>query len=474
MSGCSRFFAKFFNGWRRRSEYRTLAALSAASAMLAAFRLSEPLLDDPVVSSVGDVLLAPVLVAITCALTLSARRSNTDPESLAPVARMLNSLRPSLGIVCVLRGVLQELVQLTGAREIVVVLENRAARRLTSARLSADALASEPTLEPLARSERPTYFFPLAGADDDADGAGAVRMVTFDHPSAALPDAFTSAHPFTRMHAASFNCGDAWHGRLFILDPKRAPAGSVICEFEVLLSQLMPAVAGIGDLHGVKRRAAAQERNRLARDLHDGVVQELMNVDVEIEILRRRPTADWLTVRRELGDLQEQIRRQVTDLRGLLNDARSHNGTTSTLPTLLGEVVHRFGRESGISAGYRCTIEDLKLPRRVSAELVHIAQEALINVRRHSGARHVVVNFTATDDQLTLGVEDDGRGFPSVMNTPAIVTERVQAIGGTTHVMAVEHGARIEIRLPRKGPWTTTAKRFELSSPTITRFFETG
>ena len=52
MSGCSRFFAKTFNGWRRRSEYRTLAALSAASALLAVFRLSEPLLDDPMVENV--------------------------------------------------------------------------------------------------------------------------------------------------------------------------------------------------------------------------------------------------------------------------------------------------------------------------------------------------------------------------------------------------------------------------------------
>jgi signal transduction histidine kinase len=477
MSARPGYFSKIVDVWRRRSDYRTLSALSAGSALLAVFAITEPLLDDPMVSSLGDVLLAPILVAITCALTLSSRRSNADLESLAPVARMLHSLRPSLGIVTVLRGVLRELVELTGAREIIVVLENPAVRRLTSARMaSSGSAATEPTLKHLARGERATYFFPWpdapGGASDPRDPG--VRMMAFDRAGSAVPDAFTSAHAFERMHAAAFGCGDAWHGRIFILDSKKEPSARVVREFEVMLGQLLPAVAGVADLQAVKRRAAAQERIRLACELHDGVVQELMNADVEIELLRRRPDADWRSVRQELGNLQEQLRAQVTDLRALLNDARSHDGTTSKLPSLIGEVVQRFGRDSGVAAAYRCRIEELQLPRRVSGEMVRIVQEALINVRRHSGARHVVVAFEATPDELILGVQDDGRGFPIAMTAPAIVAERVHAIGGTAHVMAEERGARLEIRLPRNGPWTTTTKRFELSSPTITRFFETG
>jgi signal transduction histidine kinase len=476
MSGRSGFFSNIIQVWRRRSEYRTLSAFSAASALLATFTISEPLLEDPMVSSVGDVLLAPVLVASTCALTLSSRRPAAEPELLAPVARMLQSLNPSLGIVSVLRGVLQELVQLTGAREIIVVLENRAVRRLTCARLAShETVPARPTLKHLACSERATYVFPWPdiGGQAAEPHPAAVRMTAFDRSGPGVPGAFSSAHDFERMHVVAFTCGDAWQGRLFILDPKTEPRPSVLREFQGMLGQLLPAVAGVGDLRALKRRAAAQERLRLARELHDGVLQELLNVDVEIELLRRRSSADWLAVRQELGDLQEQLRGQVTELRALLNEARSHDGTSSKLPTLLGEVVRRFGRESGITAAYRCDFEELHLPRRVSAEMVRIVQEALINVRRHSGARHVLVAFEATPDELILRVQDDGCGFPIAMIPPAIVAERVQAIGGTSHVMAVERGARLELRLPRKGPWTTH-KRFELSSPMITRFSETG
>ena len=474
MSARTGFFSKVMTVWRRRSDYRTLPALSAGSAMLAVVGLAEPLLDDPMVSSVGDVLLAPVLVAITCAMTLSSRRSTSDVASLAPVGHMLNALRPSLGIVSVLQGVLEGLAQLTGAREIVVVLENRPLRRLTSARFASNG-TSAPALQHLSRGERATYFFPWphGGAEDADAGHRAVRLTAVDGTSSRIPDAFRSAHAFERMDVATFCCGDAWHGRMFILDSAEPLAPAARREFEAMLTHLLPAVAGVGDVHAVKRRAAARERTRLAHELHDGVVQELLNVDVEIELLRRRPNADWLTVRQELGDLQEQLRAQVGTLRALVNDARSHDGTTSKLPTLIGEVVHRFGRETGIAAAYRCTLEDLQLPRRVSSEMLRIVQEALINVRRHSGARHAVVGLEATADHLILSIEDDGRGFPLAM-APAIVGERVDAIGGTTHVVALERGARLEIRLPRKGPWTSTCKRFELSSPTITRFSETG
>jgi signal transduction histidine kinase len=452
-----------------------MAACSAGSALLAAVGLAEPLLDDPMVNSAGDVLLAPILVAVTCAMSLSSssRRSTADAAALAPVARMLNSLRPSLGIVSVLQGVLRELAQFTSAREIIVVLENRSLRRLTSARFASNGTAAP--LRHMARGERATYFFPWPGGSAEAPDAGqrGVQLIAVDRTSTWIPDAFTSAHIFERMDVATFCCGDNWEGRLFILDSAEPLAPAVRQEFEAMLTQLVPAVAGIADLHSVKRRAAARERTRLAHELHDGIVQELLNVDVEIELLRRRPNADWLSVRQELADLQHQLRAQVGGLRALVNDARSHDGTTSKLPTLIGEVVHRFGREAGIASGYRCKIDDLQLPRRVSSEMVRVVQEALTNVRRHSGARHVVVALEATADHLILSVEDDGTGFPLAM-TPAIVGERVDAIGGSTHVIALERGVRLEIRLPRKGPWTSTCKKFELSSPTITQFSETA
>jgi len=200
-------------------------------------------------------------------------------------------------------------------------------------------------------------------------------------------------------------------------------------------------------------------------------VQELVNMDIELELARRQHGSDVESLREDLGRVQEQLRSQISGLRTLLQQARSHDGNASRLPALLSEVVQRFGRETGIAADYRSSVADLDLPARVCGEIVRIVQEALVNVRRHSGARHVTVEFGGGPDDLTLGIQDDGRGFAAP--APAVIAERVQSIGGTVYVLALDRGARVEVRLPRNGPWTRTA-RSELSLPTITRFSETG
>jgi signal transduction histidine kinase len=400
------------------------------------------------------------------------------PESadLAPIARMLKALRPAIGAGAVFRTVLDELLRVTGSREAIVVLEKPASRRLLSTRLAGGASPRiEPVLKRLPRSARETYFFtwPEAGRDGTTPPGPfdpQVRVALLDANAGCIPLSLTAEHPCRTMYVVAFACADDWHGRLILLDPKMGRSESFIRTFELLLSHLLPAVAGVCDLQALRRRAAAHERARLARELHDGVMQDLISVDMELELLRRRIDSGVPTLRDELGRIQEQVRSQVSNLRTLVNEARSHDGNESRLPALLAEMVHRFGRESGIAADYRSTVDDLHLPARVCGEIVRIVQEALVNVRRHSGASHVSVDFGGGPEDLTLGIQDDGRGFAAP--GPAIMTERVQSIGGTVNVLALDRGARVEVRLPRNGPWTQT--RSELLLPTITRFSGTG
>lgn len=461
--------------WRRRSEHGLLSLLSAGGAMLASVRLADVLLDEAMAAGSGAPNVTPVVVGVVSAFALAARHPGKD--DLAPIARMLRALRPGSGTGAVFRSVLEELLGLAEAREVIVVLEKPAGRRLLMTRLRVDDdPTADPALKRLSRNARPTYFFswPEAGLEGQTPPVPFdphVRVVMLDRIAPCVPATFGAAHPCERMCVVSFVCSEDWHGRLIILDPKADRSEAFIRTFELLLSHLLPAVAGVCDLHALRRRAASHERARLARELHDGVVQELGNIDVELELLRRRDGTDWDAIRADLARVQEQLRSQVTGLRALAQQARSHDGTSSRLPALLEEVVQRFGRESGIEAEYQSSVSNLHLPARVCAEIVRIVQEALVNVRRHSGARHVTVEFAGGPDDLTLGIQDDGRGFAAP--APAILAERAQSIGGTVYVMALDGGARVEVRLPRNGPWTTNT-RSESLLPTITRFSETG
>jgi signal transduction histidine kinase len=461
--------------WRQRPDHRLLSLLSAGGALLASVRLADAILDDVAVGAGTVPAIAPVMVAMAGAYAMASRPP--DQDDFAPIARMLKSLRPGDGADTIVKTILTELMGLAGAREAVVVLERRAGRRLFSCRLQAGTPSHrDPALKRLPRELRDTYFFPLPSSGSSADPIGSpfdphVRVALLDTDERPVPAALTDAHPSRTMYVVAFSCAEDWHGRLFLLDPAGGRGGAFIRSFELLLSQLVPAVAGVCDLHAMRRRAATQERARLARELHDGIVQELVNMDMELELARRRHGSDAEALGDDVGRVQEQLRSQVAALRTLLQQARSHDGNASRLPALLAEVVQRFGRETGIRADYRSTVADLDLPARVCGEIVRIVQEALVNVRRHSGANHVTVEFAGGPDDLTLGIQDDGRGFAAP--APAVIAERVQSIGGTVYVLALDRGARVEVRLPRNGPWTRTA-RSELSLPTITRFSETG
>jgi signal transduction histidine kinase len=107
-------------------------------------------------------------------------------------------------------------------------------------------------------------------------------------------------------------------------------------------------------------------------------------------------------------------------------------------------------------------LEDVRLPPPVCSEVGRIVQEALVNVRRHSGAHNVVVRFESAEGGWKLVVDDDGRGFDfsgrlthaeldAARKGPLVIKERVRTIGGELTVDSLPgRGARLEITLPHK------------------------
>jgi signal transduction histidine kinase len=254
---------------------------------------------------------------------------------------------------------------------------------------------------------------------------------------------------------------DVWEGRLLFLDP--APDRDVVAAyrgFVALLHQLIPATARVCDLHAQRHRAAGRARARLGRDLHDGIVQELACLDIELELIGVA-AAPHPGMRQRLGRVQERLRAELSALRALLQDARLHDVDASRLPAVLETMVERFGRDSRMHADYVSHVTEVRLPPHVCGEIARIVQEALVNVRRHSGARHVVVTFSCDNANWNVSIQDDGRGFDAARRTrsdaspraplpPSVIHERAHSLGGTVRVVAPgPSGARIEISAQR-------------------------
>jgi two-component system nitrate/nitrite sensor histidine kinase NarX len=209
----------------------------------------------------------------------------------------------------------------------------------------------------------------------------------------------------------------------------------------------------------LRSRAQAAERTRLAHELHDGVIQSLLGMEMQTDAVRRQASSDPSRLPKEIGRLQELLREEIVDLREKMQLLKPLEVEPVKLVNSLAETVDRFRREQSISAGFVCDAQEVSLSPRVCSELVRILQEALVNIRKHSGARKVVVRFSHENERWKLLIEDDGCGFgftgrlslaelEASGTGPLVIRERVRSIGGELVIESVPGcGARLEIAL---------------------------
>jgi signal transduction histidine kinase len=269
---------------------------------------------------------------------------------------------------------------------------------------------------------------------------------------------------FQSLIAMSFIFGGEWRGRVFVFDPQLRGEVPEQLRFLIdLLRQVGPAVYNVYLLHRLRRRAGAAERARFARELHDGAVQSLIAVEMQVDVLRRQAETMPNVVGSELDRIQGLLREEVLKLRELMQQMKSIDVDARKFLRVVADTVERFQRETGIAARFVTDIEEPEMPGKVCRELVRIVQEGLVNVRKHSQARHALIRLSESPDQWSLTMEDDGKGFAfsgrlsqeqldQLGKGPMIIRERVGLIAGALTVESNPGvGTRLEIKVPRNG-----------------------
>jgi PAS domain S-box-containing protein len=203
------------------------------------------------------------------------------------------------------------------------------------------------------------------------------------------------------------------------------------------------------------RETREQERRRIARDLHDSVLQELAYAAQTIELAKLEVEGTGPV--EGLREGADAIRHAAMELRGIVYDLRLMD-EDHPLPDLLDSVVER---SRGMARGceIRLNVEEGFPPTPlggVGVEMLHIIGEALANARRHSEAENVVVTLSARNGHLMAEVSDDGRGFgPETVAGVGLgsMRERAAALGGELEVESVPgEGTRVCIRVRTPEP----------------------
>ena len=202
--------------------------------------------------------------------------------------------------------------------------------------------------------------------------------------------------------------------------------------------------------------AVLEERQRLARNLHDAVNQSLFSAGLIAEVLPRLWDRDQALARQSLEDLRRLTHGAMAEMRALLAELRPSTLTDADLGDLLRLLGNAFTGRTNIPAAVTITGEGL-LPAEVQVAVYRICQEALNNVAKHAGASKLEIDLKHKENAIELSIRDDGRGFDPDKTASGhyglgMMRERAEAVGARLTISSRSgHGTKLTIRWKESG-----------------------
>jgi signal transduction histidine kinase len=276
------------------------------------------------------------------------------------------------------------------------------------------------------------------------------------------PELLDALSPRPRSIVGVPACGQFFSGHLLILDWDKIPSDFVL-RTEILARQIASSL----DVWLLSRRArdlaARDERARVWRDLHDGVLQSLTGLALMLQRAEQMVEADPVEARRILGEAGTLVHDEQRDLRlSILEQkaAASSPGLPEDLPALLAELARRFEQVWGLRIDMRVD-PNVSLPPALAVQISRMIQEALSNSARHGHSTRVQLDVSSTDDGVLITIEDNGKGFPFIGTFsystllerrlgPVLLKDRVQRLQGTLDIRSATTGVGLDIRIPMR------------------------
>jgi signal transduction histidine kinase len=220
-------------------------------------------------------------------------------------------------------------------------------------------------------------------------------------------------------------------GRLYLTG---RPGSFLESDLDFLLQvdqQITPLVENTRLVDQLASRAADDERRKIARDIHDSIIQPYVGLEMALVAIRQKLRGDDEDTRRKIDGVIELCSAGIADLRRYsmtLKDANVER--EDSLLAALRRFALRFTEVTGLPVEIDCT-DHLRISDRLAAETFHMVTEGLSNVRRHTRAARARVHLSRYDGSLRLAIENDRLDeAPPTPFTPRSISERVAALGG--------------------------------------------
>lgn len=342
---------------------------------------------------------------------IQSARLARKTQSLDTLYQVAISLSQPGGLEQILGAFLDTLVELVDARAASVrIATGDGHTRLVASRGLASEVASG------------DYLMPVGGCPCGlAANEGGVRVQTGTAPCAALIGRAMLDPDCVEMVAVPVQYQDRILGvyNLF-LDHRLATMGEDMPDLLISVGRHLGLAVEKMRLEGEARRLAIlEERNIIGSELHDSLAQSLIGMRMQVAMLGESlERGDLGAVRYEAKSLYRAMTQAQSDLRDLLTNYRLKIDDAGLAQTV-AKLVERFTRETGIAVFFQNECETLALTPAQETQVYFIIQEALNNIRRHSGAHNVRIMLNSEGDLYALLIEDDGLGMSGLPENTA-------------------------------------------------------
>jgi signal transduction histidine kinase len=256
-------------------------------------------------------------------------------------------------------------------------------------------------------------------------------------------------------------------GRLFCLDKTRMRLDDLVVG-QLVARLVVSRLETVYLLARLRSMAALEERVRLARDLHDGILQSQAGTALQLLAARRLLDRDPHVARTRLEQIQQQLEQNELEMRSFIRDLRpSRRDAAGPAPVSLGErledLKRRIEHRWAVTVDLRIDTAVERLPEVFLNQVYRLAQEAVVNAARHADATRIQLLLSVSDERLSLEIADDGHGFPfrgsyeladlrRMSQGPLTLQERVTQLSGDLTLTSASTGSELSITLPVGSP----------------------
>jgi len=435
--------------------------------------------------------IAPKVSARTPQWQERAEQFSTRAALLAEIIRLSAAYQEERGLRQATQAIIAAILEGRPLPEIAAVITDQIAERLSEERIglylsdgngqyrpAALRNVSEEYAEGIARMRPQSPFTKRAMATQLPYFAADVQN---DPQVSPALRALFEREDIRSLLIALLHHGDRINGALVVYpESERHFTPGEMTLFHALADQATLAISIARQLEVQRDTATAEERNRLAREIHDTVAQSLAGVVMQVEMAETYlARGDYDAVRGLLASARTQSRTALEDTRRAVQGLPPPSLEQFSLAQMLTEEARQFTEDVGIDAPFIPSGDEQPLTSEQRLALLRIAQEALNNARKHAQPQRVRIGLQYGPDMAVLMVEDDGVGFdPAARMSPDAsggyglfgMEERARLLGGDVQIDSTPGwGTRVRASLPYRASRDVTDTRPPAATPVPAR-----